>query len=123
MLLALVQRDRAPNNAGQTWYSFGVRPSYAFTERFKLLVEAGHDQIDPEEGGTRKLTKFTVAPTLALGGMGFMDRPEVRLYWTYAQWNRAAQLSAAADTALSDSGAFGSQRHGSNFGVQLETWW
>ncbi|AYN94821.1 MULTISPECIES: maltoporin [Pseudomonas] len=123
MLLALVQRDRAPNNAGQTWYSFGVRPSYAFSEHFKLLVEAGHDQIDPEEGGTRKLTKFTVAPTLALGGMGLMDRPEIRFYWTYAQWNRAAQLSAAQDTALSDSGAFGSQRHGSNFGVQLETWW
>ncbi|TWI50973.1 maltoporin [Pseudomonas duriflava] len=122
-LLALVQHDRAPNNGDQTWYSFGVRPSYAFSERFKFYVELGHDQVDPEEGGTRKLTKFTVAPTLALGGMGFMDRPEIRLYWTYATWNRAAQESAEEGTALSDSGAFGSQRHGSNFGVQLETWW
>ena len=64
-----------------------------------------------------------MAPTLALGGMGLMDRPEIRLYWTYASWNRGAQDAAVAGTALSDSGAFGDARHGNNFGVQLETWW
>ncbi|KUM43517.1 maltoporin [Pseudomonas sp. EpS/L25] len=122
-LLALYQRDRAPGDAGQTWYSFGVRPSYAFTRLFKLQVEFGHDQIHPDSGATRKLNKVTVAPTLALGGMGLMDRPEIRLYWTYASWNRGAQDAAAAGSALSDSGAFGDARHGNNFGVQLETWW
>ena len=55
--------------------------------------------------------------------MGLMDRPEIRLYWTYASWNRGAQDAAVAGTALSDSGAFGDARHGNNFGVQLETWW
>lgn len=100
-----------------------MRPSYAFTRLFKLQVEFGHDQIHPDSGATRKLNKVTVAPTLALGGMGLMDRPEIRLYWTYASWNRGAQDAAVAGTALSDSGAFGDARHGNNFGVQLETWW
>ncbi|WP_426199493.1 maltoporin [Pseudomonas sp. DC3200b2] len=122
MLLAVVQKTKAPENNGMTWYSFGVRPSYAFTDHFKLVVEYGHDQIDPDSGGTRKLDKFTIAPTLSMG-RAFMTRPELRLYYTYARWNRAAQAAADPGTALSDSGVFGSQRHGSNFGVQLETWW
>ncbi|WP_372875826.1 carbohydrate porin, partial [Pseudomonas sp.] len=78
------------------------------------------------EGGTRKLNKFTVAPTWSPAGPGFWARPEIRLYYTYASWNAAAQRAAselAAGSALSDSGAFGSARHGSNFGVQVEYWW
>ncbi len=121
MLLGLVQRDKAPDS-NQTWYSVGVRMSYAFTEHFKLVGEVGHDRIKRDDEGMRMLNKFTIAPTLSVG-KGFMTRPELRLYYTYAQWNRAAQTAAVADTALSDSGAFGRDLHGSNFGVQLETWW
>ena len=77
-------------------------------------------------GGTRKLTKFTVAPTWSPAGQDFWARPEIRLYYTYASWNEAAQRAAslqAAGSALSDSGAFDNARHGSNFGVQVEYWW
>lgn len=122
-LLALIQKTQAPNNQGLTWTSFGVRPSYALSEHFKLVAEYGHDQIKPDAGGTRKLDKFTLAPTWAVGGKAFLARPEVRLYYTYAKWNRAAQLAAEDDTALSATGAYGSALHGSNMGVQLETWW
>lgn len=122
-LMALAQKTKAPNDQGLLWTSFGVRPSYAFTEQFKLLAEYGHDQIRPDAGGTRKLDKFTIAPTWAIGGKGFLSRPEVRLYYTYAKWNRAAQLAADDGTALSETGAYGSALHGSNVGVQLETWW
>lgn len=122
MLLAVAQKTHAPDHQGVDWYSFGVRPSYAFTDHFKLVAEFGHDQIKPQEGGTRKLDKFTIAPTLSLG-RAFMTRPELRLYYTYARWNRAAQRAADAGSALSDTGSFGSQLHGSNVGVQLETWW
>ena len=103
----------------------GGRTSYAFTQQFKLVGEIGHDQVDAS-GGTRKLSKFTVAPTWSPNGPGFFERPEIRLYYTYATWNKAAQEAAnllAEGSALSDTGAFGSARNGSNFGVQVEYWW
>src|SRR5690606_42018781 len=100
----------------------GVRPVYAFTDTFKLVTELGHDRINTQ-GENRKLTKFTVAPTWSPNGPGFWNRPEFRLYYTYAVWNDAAQDAAAPGTALSDSGSFGGDRHGSNFGVQVEHWW
>ena len=105
--------------------SIGVRPAYAISEQFKLVTELGHDQVDAT-GGTRKLSKFTFAPTWSPKGPDFWARPEVRLYYTYASWNAAAKRAAnelAAGSALSDTGAYGTARHGSNIGVQVEYWW
>jgi maltoporin len=119
------QKDTRPDGDDQDWLSVGGRTSYAFTEQFKLVGELGHDQVDATDG-TRKLTKFTIAPTWSPAGPGFWARPEFRLYYTYASWNRAAQQAAsqlAAGSALSDSGAFDTARHGYNFGVQGEHWW
>ncbi|MFV9685210.1 maltoporin [Pseudomonas sp. NY15367] len=119
------QKDTRPDGDDQDWLSVGGRTSYAFTEQFKLIGELGHDQVDATDG-TRKLTKFTIAPTWSPSGPGFWARPEFRLYYTYATWNRAAQQAAnqmAAGSALSDSGAFDTARHGYNFGVQVEHWW
>ncbi|MBB2495967.1 maltoporin [Aquipseudomonas ullengensis] len=121
----IYQKDKRDDGADQNWLSVGGRTSYAFTEEFKLVGEIGRDQVEAPDG-TRKLTKFTVAPTWAPGGPGFWTRPEVRLYYTYASWNEAAQRSAsmvAAGSALSDTGVFGTDLHGSNFGVQVEYWW
>ncbi|MGE6660084.1 maltoporin [Pseudomonas sp. NPDC077408] len=122
---AVYQKDTRQDGGDQDWISVGVRPVYALTEEFKLVAELGHDQIDAE-AGTRKLTKFTIAPTWSPTGPEFWARPEFRLYYTYAQWNDAAQEAAnlmAAGSALSETGAFGSAQHGSNFGVQVEYWW
>ncbi|MGP0172511.1 maltoporin [Pseudomonas sp. NCHU5208] len=119
------QKDKRPDGADQNWLSIGGRTSYAFTEQFKLVGEIGRDQVEAP-GGTRKLTKFTIAPTWSPAGPGFWARPEFRLYYTYASWNKAAQQAAnllAEGSALSDTGAFGSSRNGSNFGVQVEYWW
>jgi maltoporin len=124
-LQVVYQKDKRQGGGDQDWISLGVRPVYALTEEFKLVAEVGHDQIDAE-AGTRKLTKFTIAPTWSPAGPGFWARPEFRLYYTYAQWNDAAQEAAnlmAAGSALSETGAFGTAQHGSNFGVQVEYWW
>ncbi len=121
----IYQKDVRPDGDNMRWLSVGVRPVYAFTETFKLSAEVGHDQIKATDG-TRKLTKFTVAPTWSPGGPGFWARPELRLYYTYATWNEAAQRAATEmnpESALSETGAFGTDRHGSNFGVQVEYWW
>ena len=122
---AVYQKDFRPEGGNQEWLSLGVRPTYAITEQFKLVTEFGHDQVRAADG-TRKLSKFTFAPTWSPNGPSFWARPEIRLYYTYASWNAAAQRAANefdAGSALSDSGAFGSARHGSNAGVQIEYWW
>ena len=122
---AVYQKDFRPDGGNQEWLSLGVRPTYAISEQFKLVPELGHDQVKAADG-TRKLSKFTFAPTWSPKGPGFWTRPEVRLYYTYASWNAAAQRAANefdAGSALSDSGAFGSARHGSNAGLQVEYWW
>ncbi|ACO78894.1 LamB type porin [Azotobacter vinelandii CA] len=119
------QKDVRPDGDNMRWLSVGVRPVYAFTETFKVSAEIGHDQIKATDG-TRKLTKFTIAPTWSPGGPGFWARPELRLYYTYATWNEAAQRAATEmnpESALSETGAFGTDRHGGNFGVQVEYWW
>ncbi|WP_350297918.1 maltoporin [Pseudomonas putida] len=119
------QKDKRSDGEDQNWLSVGVRPVYALSDQFKLLTELGRDQVEAP-GGTRKLTKFTIAPTWSPSGPKFWDRPEVRLYYTYAKWNKAAQRAANefyAGSALSESGPFDGALHGSNFGVQLEYWW
>ncbi|MFK3817721.1 maltoporin [Pseudomonas sp. NPDC089407] len=119
------QKDTRPDGQDQNWLSVGVRPIYAFTDQFKFVTEIGRDQVEAP-GGTRKLTKYTVAPTWSPKGAGFWDRPEIRLYYTYATWNKAAQNAAdltSPGSALSNTGAFGSDLHGSNVGVQIEYWW
>lgn len=59
-------------------------------------------------------------------GWGAQVLGRIRLYYTYAQWNEAAQRAANEfnpGSALSDTGSFGNALHGSNFGVQVEYWW
>lgn len=122
---AVYQKDVRPQGGNQEWLSLGVRPAYAISQQFKLVTELGHDQVKSADG-TRTLSKFTFAPTWSPKGPGFWERPEIRLYYTYARWNKAAQLAAnrlGAGSALSDSGAFGRARHGSNMGLQVEYWW
>jgi len=122
---AVYQKDFRPHGGNQEWMSLGVRPAYAISEQLKLVTELGHDQVRAKDG-TRTLSKFTFAPTWSPKGPGFWERPEIRLYYTYASWNKAAQRAANqldAGSALSDSGAFGNARHGSNMGVQVEYWW
>ena len=122
---AVYQKDIRPDGVDQDWLSLGVRPAYAITDQFKLVAELGHDQVQASDG-TRKLSKFTFAPTWSPKGPEFWARPEIRLYYTYASWNAAAQRAAnelAAGSALSDTGAFGGTRHGSSVGMQVEYWW
>jgi maltoporin len=93
----------------------GGRLSYALTKHFKLVTEAGYSQLKPEGQATQKLTKFTIAPTLATGP-GFWNRPELRLYATTAKWNEAAAANSA-------NGLPTGKTSGTSVGVQVETWW
>lgn len=120
-LTAVYQRDQS--DAGrQTWWSAGVRPVYAFSQYFKLVGEAGHDRVEALDGQTRNLSKLTIAPTFTLD-KAFWSRPELRLFYTYARWNEAAQNAASSGSAMSKTGTFGADLNGSTYGLQLEYWW
>jgi maltoporin len=122
--VALYQRDRA-NAGNKTWTSFGVHPVYALTDNFRLVGEIGHDNIKVNTGGSdQKLTKITLAPTLAMG-KDYYSRPELRAFVTYAKWNDAARAAAdltSPGSTLSSTGIFGGKTNGTSIGLQVETW-
>ena len=105
-----------PDDGGRgTWISLGVRPQYNFNDNFSVAMELGHDRTKASGGPTAHLTKFTVAPQLALA-RGFWARPVFRAFATYAKWN-----DAAGDAGT--NGVFGSDNNGMTYGIQVEAWW
>ena len=96
--------------------SLGGRVSYAVTDHFKLLAEAGTTSRAVDGQPTQRLHKLTIAPALALGPE-FFSRPELRLYATRVKWNDAAAAANAGGFAA------GGRTSATLFGVQIEAWW
>ena len=132
-------------NSSKSW-GVGGRPTYHFSDFFKLAVDVGYTQVKPKNGtdtSDMNLFKVTVAPTLvppAGPGGAFFTRPELRLFVTYATWNKAAQFAQGhTNTAgVPDAGIVGQgtcpatgasnsvfrcDTSGVTFGAQVETWW
>ncbi len=107
--------------ARSQWFSVGARPIYHVDAHWNFATELGHDRVRGD-GGTRQLTKLTVALQYS-AERGFFARPVWRLFATHARWNGAAQAAAQPGSTLSESGEFGSRTSGSTFGVQFESWW
>lgn len=93
--------------------------AYVVQDHFKISTEIGYDQIKANDQ-TRNLTKLTLAPTWSIKGTGYYDRPELRLYYTYAFWNDNEQKMR--DLVMPNNN-FHNVNRGSNFGAQLEYWW
>lgn len=119
--VALMQKDKSNASGGtSTWTTLGVRPMYAFTENFKFQAELGTDRVTSPTGGpAQRLTKLTLAPTLAVA-RDHWSRPELRLFVTYAKWNDAA--TAAVNAANNSGPVFGNATSGASAGVQVESW-
>jgi maltoporin len=98
--------------------SLGGRVSYAMTQNFKLLGEAGVTSRSVDGQAVQRLNKLTIAPTLALAP-DFWSRPELRFYVTRANWNSAATLANAGAGGFGVTGKTAS----TIAGMQLEAWW
>jgi maltoporin len=122
-LAGVYQRDiNFLGTPGQTtsWYSAGARVSWGFSEHFKVLGEAGFDRVTKNIGSQpQMLGKVTIAPAIA-GGKALLNRPELRLFYTYAVWNAAARGATVDSGMVYTATSFLS---GSIFGLQAETWW
>ena len=123
-------------NNSETQLFLGVRPSYHFVEWFKLTGEIGFVQVKPKSDinavtDARNLTKVTLAPTIMPPpgpGGAYFTRPELRLFVTYAAWNKAAQNAgivnqAANCNAATSASAFACDTSGITVGAQAEAWW
>ncbi len=94
--------------------SFGGRGSYALSKNVKFLTEIGFSQRKPDGQDTENLTKVTLGPALSTGP-DFWKRPELRLYVTFADFNKAAALDAA-------NGLPANKTSGTSYGAQVEIW-
>jgi len=125
-------------DSSTTW-TLGVRPVWNITNYFKLQGDIGYQSQKPKvnPGGrwgntdVMTMTKASIAPTFApLPGPGgsYWVRPELRLFVTYASWNKAAQNAGALDqgncnTTGTTTSVFGCSTNGFTFGAQVEAWW
>jgi maltoporin len=102
------------------WYSAGTRVGVAFTEHAKVLGEVGYDRVEKSNGAAPQwLAKFTGAVAIT-AGRGFMTRPELRLFYTWAMWDVAARTATIDSAMLYTTSDFLS---GATFGLQGETRW
>lgn len=118
-------RTKRVNGADEKWYSLGGRTDTHISGPFRALVELGHDVVKPDGGPTRNLTKLTLAGAISAGTLP-SSRPTIRVFYTYARWNDAAQDAINADAGLGSSRlsqVFGDRNSGSSIGAQFETWW
>ena len=98
----------------QTWISAGIRPQYNFTDNWGAAIELGYDWFK-DDGGSRSLTKATLAPIYTFGRKGFFARPQLRAFVTWAGWSDVGAITNQAE--------LGDVTDGTTIGIQLEQWW
>ncbi|MDP9124758.1 MAG: carbohydrate porin [Pseudomonadota bacterium] len=112
--IALYQHDEYDGGGSVKSMSIGGRGSYALTKNLKFLTEIGYSNRKPDGGSSENLTKITIGPALSTGP-DFWKRPELRLYVTYADFNKAA----AQDL---QNGLPTNKTNGVSYGAQVEIW-
>ncbi|WP_158501633.1 carbohydrate porin [Vitiosangium sp. GDMCC 1.1324] len=119
--LAEYRIKKAANNGGNKWFGIGVRSDSHIAGPFRLLAEAGHDMVVPDDGSrTRNMTKLTLAAAASAGDQAG-SRPTIRLFVTHAIWDEAARVSFDPSSRLAQ--VYGDQTMGTTVGLQAEAWW
>jgi maltoporin len=115
--IAMYQHNKAPGtDTSSNYWTVGGRGSWGLTQNLKWLTEVGYSNLKPEGGKNEGVTKITIGPALSTGP-DFWKRPELRLYVTYADYNKAA----AADTA-NNYGFPENKTSAVSYGAQVEIW-
>ena len=63
----------------------------AFTEHLKLLGEVGYDLVKKSNGADPQSWPSSRLPSRSPAARGFMSRPELRLFYTWAMWSETAR--------------------------------
>jgi maltoporin len=112
--IAMYQHDEADGGVKWNSYSLGGRGSFGITKNLKFLTEIGFSGRKPNNGSQENLTKVTIGPALSTGP-DFWKRPELRLYVTYADFNKAAAQDA-------QNGLPANKTNAVSYGAQVEIW-
>ena len=116
--IAMYQHNEAPSTAGgdSNYWTLGGRGSWGITKNLKWLTEIGYSSLKPSGGSNENVTKVTIGPALSTGP-DFWKRPELRLYVTFADYNKAA----AQDTN-NNYGFPANKTTAVSYGAQVEIW-
>ncbi len=124
-VLAETSEDRYVDGDQYDWATFNLRLANELTQNFEMQYEASYQWIDlaPQgfDGRTTvdgDYTKLTVAPTFKSQVDGFWQRPEIRLFASWSDWDEELN-DYSADDAFGSGEFNGSQW---TFGVQTEVW-
>lgn len=111
-------RVNTDNGLDSKWFALGGRTDTRISGPFRVLVEIGHDQVKPDNGDTRNMTKFTLAGAVSAGPEAG-SRPTFRAFITHAIWNEAARQALTGRIAE----VYGDKKNGTSIGFQAEAWW
>jgi maltoporin len=116
-------RSAKDNDVTNNWVSLGARADTQISGPFRFLFETGIDRVFPEAGDQSQLIKATAC--LAINASpGPTAGPAIRLFYTHAFWNDAAQTAiAAGGSGKRLAQVYSDATNGGSFGIQTEMWW
>ncbi|MGR2739807.1 carbohydrate porin [Billgrantia sp. Q4P2] len=124
-ILAETSEDRYVEGDQYDWATLNVRLANELTENFEMQYEASYQWMDLDARGYNgngaaegDYTKFTIAPTFKPQVGGFWQRPEIRLFASWSDWDEELN-GYSGDDAFGSDGFTGGQW---SFGVQTEVW-
>ena len=102
------------------WVTTGARPVFYLNRYLSIATEIGFDYVDNEIlGAAGDLSKFSVALQLS-EGKGFMNRPTLRIFATYAAWGD--EWIGYIGNSPNDA-PYGDTNKGWSIGAQVEHIW
>ena len=124
-MLAQHSTDRYARGDSYDWVTLNARLANELTDNFEMQYEASYQWMDLDPKGYQgnnavdgDYAKLTVAPTFKPQVGGFWQRPEIRLFASWSDWDEALNGFTNGD-ALGDDSFTGSEW---TFGTQMEVW-
>jgi maltoporin len=103
------------------WATAGIRPHYMIHKYWSIVSDIGITRLESSVNNSfrpmQNLDKYTIALQASTDASDFWDRPALRFYYSYFDWNRAA----GSQSGLSVPGRENIRR-ASIIGAQTEIW-